>query len=130
MGSPGILRYGVDSERRRNPRFSVNLPIEYWKTGDARAQTSRALNVSEVGLLLHLSEQLQIGQALRLNLFIGSGPDLNPVEALAQVVWVDTQLAEEVFYPTGMKIMDISWKDMEELKNFLNPRSNSKPSQN
>ena len=123
-----MVRYGVDFERRKHLRSSVDLSIEYWKTGDLRGHPSRALNLSEGGLLLHLPEQLQIGQALRLNLFIGSGPDLNPVEALAQVVWVDTQLAEEVFYPTGMKIMDISWKDMEELKNFLNPRSNSKPS--
>ena len=125
-----MVRYGVDFERRKHPRSSVDLSIEYWKTGDLRGHPSQALNVSEGGLLIHLSEQLEIGQKLRLNLFIGSGPDLNPVEVLVQVIWKDIHLTEGGFYPTGVKIVDISWKDMEELKNFLNPRSNSKPSQN
>jgi c-di-GMP-binding flagellar brake protein YcgR len=125
-----MARAGVDSERRRHPRFSVDLPIEYWKTSDLRSHPSRALNVSEGGLLIHLSEQLEIGQKLRLNLFISSSPALNPVEALVQVVWKDIHLAEEGGYRTGVRFVDISWKDMEELKNFLNPLLNSKPSQN
>jgi c-di-GMP-binding flagellar brake protein YcgR len=120
----------IDSERRRHPRFPAAFPIEYWKTNDLKSRPSRALNVSEGGLLIHLSEQLEIGQKLRLNLFIGSRADLNPIEALVQVVWKDIHLGEESDYRTGVKFVDISWRDMDELKNFLNTLMNLKPSQN
>ena len=120
----------IDSERRRHPRFPVAFPIEYWKTNDLKSRPSRALNVSEGGLLIHLSEQLEIGQKLRLNLFTGSRRDLNPIEALVQVVWKDIHLGEEGDYRTGVKFVDISWRDMDELKNFLNTLMNLKPSQN
>jgi c-di-GMP-binding flagellar brake protein YcgR len=110
----------ADFERRRNPRFSVDFPIEYWETNKLKSRPSRALNVSEGGLLMHLSEPLGIGRKLRLNLFTDSGPDLNPLEALVQVVWKDTHLGEEGDYRTGVKFVDISWKDRDGLKNFLN----------
>jgi c-di-GMP-binding flagellar brake protein YcgR len=110
----------ADFERRRNPRFSVDFPIEYWETNKLKSRPSRALNVSEGGLLMHLSEPREIGQKLRLNLFTDSGPDLNPLEALVQVVWKDTHLGEEGDYRTGVKFVDISWKDRDGLKNFLN----------
>jgi c-di-GMP-binding flagellar brake protein YcgR len=120
----------IDFERRRHSRFPGTFPIEYWKTGDLQSHPSQAINVSEGGLLIHLSEQPEIGQKLKLNLFIGSSPDLSPVEAIVQVVWKDTHFAEEGDCRAGVKFVDISWKDMEELKNFLNPLLNSKPSQN
>jgi len=109
-----------DFEKRRHPRFSVDLPIEYWETNNPKSRPSRALNVSEGGLLMRLSEPLEIGQELRLNLFTGSGADLDPLEALVQVVWKDTHLGEEGDYPSGVKFVDISWKDRDGLKNFLN----------
>jgi c-di-GMP-binding flagellar brake protein YcgR len=109
----------ADFERRRHPRYSVDFPIEYWETNKLKSRPSRALNVSEGGLLMHLSEALEIGQELRLNLFTGSSPDLDPLEALVQVVWKDTHLGQEGDYPTGVKFVDISWKDRDGLKNFL-----------
>ena len=121
MSSAKAVR--ANSERRRHPRFSVDLPIEYWGSNKLKSRPSRTLNVSEGGLLMHLSEPLDIGQELRLNLFTGSGPDLNPLEALVQVVWKDTHLGEEGDYRTGVKFVDISWKDRDGLKNFLNTLS-------
>ena len=118
MSSARAVR--ADFEKRRHPRFSVDLPIEYWETNNPKSRPSRALNVSEGGLLMRLSEPLEIGQELRLNLFTGSGADLDPLEALVRVVWKDTHLGEEGDYPSGVKFVDISWKDRDGLKNFLN----------
>ena len=75
----------IDLERRRHPRFSVNLPIEYWQIEKFKNHPGRTTNVSEGGLLLHVSEPLEIGQNLRLNLFIESGPIFSSIEALVQV---------------------------------------------
>ena len=75
----------LNSERRRHRRFSVALPIEYWQMDKSRSRPGQTINISEGGLLLQLSEPLEIGQVLGLTLFITSGPDLDAIEAVAQV---------------------------------------------
>ena len=120
-------RFGTANfERRRHPRFAVDLPIEYWKIDTLKSCPSRATNVCEGGLLVHLSEQLEIGQNLRMNLFVDAGPDLQCLEALVQVVWKDFHLGEDGDYRTGVKFVDISAEDMDKLKNFLSNLMNLK----
>ena len=121
-------RFGiVNLERRRHPRFVVDLPIEYWKIRNFRSCPSRATNLSEGGLLVFLSEQVEIGQNLRLNLFIDAGPDLNCIEAVVEVVWKDIHLGKDGEYRTGVKFLDISAEDMDKLKSFLDSLTNLKP---
>jgi c-di-GMP-binding flagellar brake protein YcgR len=116
-------RLGVDNfERRRYPRFPVTLPIEYWQIDKSKSRPGRTIDVSAGGLLLHLSEPMEIGQILELTLFITSGPDLNSIEALVrvEVVWQDTSLREGKDYRIGVDFVDVSPEDMDKLKNFLN----------
>jgi c-di-GMP-binding flagellar brake protein YcgR len=112
----------VDFERRKHPRFSVALPIEYWPMDKSRSRHGRTIDVSEGGLLLHLSEMMEIGQVLRLKLFMISGPDIASVEALAQVdvVWQDIYLGKEGEYRVGVKFVEISPQNVDQLKKFLN----------
>ena len=112
----------VDFERRRHPRFSVDLPVEYWQIDKSRSRPGRAIDVSEGGVLLRLPESLAVGQNLGLILFIDSGPDLDAVEAFAQVqvVWEDLGLGKQGNYQVGVKFIDISSKEMDKLKSFLN----------
>jgi len=119
-------------ERRRHPRFSLDLPIEYWQIKKSKSRPGRTIDVSEGGLLLYLSEQLEVGQKLGLNLFIDGGPDLDSIEALVQVevVWKDIHLGKEGGYRTGVRFVDISPEHMDKLKNFLNTLTNLKPPQN
>jgi c-di-GMP-binding flagellar brake protein YcgR len=114
----------VNVERRRHPRFSIDLPVEYWQINNCKSRPSRTVDVSEGGLLVHLSEQLEVGQNLRLNLFIDSGPDLDSIEALVQVVWKDIHGGKDGDFRTGVKFADISAEDMGKLKNFLNALMN------
>jgi c-di-GMP-binding flagellar brake protein YcgR len=109
----------VNFERRRHPRVVVDLPVEYWKINHYKSCPSRARNVGEGGLLLHLSEHLEMGQNLRLNLFIDVGPDLNSIDAVVQVVWKDIHQGEDGEVRTGVKFVDISPEDMDKLKHFL-----------
>jgi len=110
----------VNFERRKHPRFSVDLPVEYWQINNCKSRPSHTVNVSEGGLLLHLSEPIEIGQNLRLNLFIHSGPDLDSIEAVVQLVWKDIHVGKDGDYRTGVKFVDISAEDMDKLKSFLN----------
>ena len=116
----------VNFERRRHPRFVVNLPIEYWKIRNFKSCPSRCTSVSEGGLLVLLSEQLEIGQNLRLNLFIDAGPDLNAIEAVVEIVWKDIHVGKDGEYRTGVKFLNISAEDMDELKSFLDSLANLK----
>ncbi len=112
----------VDFERRKDPRFSVALPIEYWPMDKSRSRHGRTIDVSEGGSLLHLSEMMEIGQDLRLKLFMISGPDIASIEALAQVevVWQDIYLGKEGDYRVGVKFVEISPQNVDQLKKFLN----------
>jgi len=113
--------YGiVNFERRRFPRFSIDLPIEYYRTDSESRFSGRALNASEGGLLVYLPEKVEIGETLKLKLFFTFGHDLITIEMVAQVAWIDIHLGEGWGdYRTGVKFMDISSEDLNKLKNFL-----------
>jgi c-di-GMP-binding flagellar brake protein YcgR len=120
MSSDRAVR--IDVERRRHPRFSVTLPIEYWQIDKSKSRPGRTIDVSEGGLLLRLSEPIEIGQVLGLTLFITSGSVLDAIEALAQVevVWKDTNAGKDGDYRVAVKLVYISPEDMDKFKNFLN----------
>ena len=111
----------VDFERRKHPRFSVALPIEYWPTDKSKSRHGRTIDVSEGGSLLHLSEMMEIGQVLKVKLFMISGLDVASVEALAQVevVWQDLYLGKEGDYRVGVRFVEISAQNVDQLKKFL-----------
>jgi c-di-GMP-binding flagellar brake protein YcgR len=113
-------RYGtVNFEKRKHPRFDVNLPIEYVRS-DLVANRGEAINASEGGLLLYLPEKMEIGQHLSLKLFFSSGSELKNIETLVKVVWIDFHLGENRGdYRAGVKFIDISPGDMEKLRNLL-----------
>jgi c-di-GMP-binding flagellar brake protein YcgR len=114
-------RYGtVNFERRKHPRFSVDLPVEYYKLGSLLKHDGKAMNSSQGGLLVYFSEPLQIGQYLRLKIFLSSGSKLRAIEPIAEVTWKDIHLDERGGdYRTGVRFCDISPDDMNKLKKFL-----------
>ena len=115
----------VNFERRKHPRFNVDFPIEYSPAG-IFVKHGRAVNASEGGLLLYLQEKMEVGKQLVLKLFFASDSEMNPIQTLVQMVWIDTHLGEEWGdYRTGVKFVDISPMDLDTLKNFL--RSLSSP---
>jgi c-di-GMP-binding flagellar brake protein YcgR len=114
-------RYGtVNLERRKHPRFSVDLPIEYYRIDSSVSHTGRGLNISEGGLLIYFREQMDVSQYLRLKLFLSLGSELSTIETLVEVVWLDIHQGKDWGdYRCGVKFIDISPEDMTKLKNFL-----------
>lgn len=110
----------VNLERRKYPRVTVDLPMEYRRIESSARQTGRAQNASEGGLLLYLPEQMAIGQELRIKLFFTSGVELSAIEMVAQVAWTDIHLGREWGdYRAGVKFIDIPSEDLEKLRDFL-----------
>lgn len=112
--------YGtVNFEKRKHPRFDVDLPIEYVRSGSV-AGRSGAINASEGGLLVYLREEMEVGQYLSFKLFFSSGSELTTIETLVRVVWTDIHLEEDrEDYRAGVEFADISPEDLEKLKKFL-----------
>ena len=115
------FHYGiVNFERRKHPRFNINLPIEYSPVPSSVSHPARALNVSEGGLLVYLSEKVEMGQLLQLRLFLPSGSELNSVELIAEVVWRDIHLGKDWGdHRCGIRFIDISPAGLTKLKKFL-----------
>jgi hypothetical protein len=114
-------RIGITNfERRRYPRFTVDLPLEYFRTEAPAVRTGRAMNASEGGLLIYFPERMEIGQHLHIKLYFTAGSDLNVVECLVEIVWIDLNMgAGWGDYRTGAKFVDISQEDLDKVKGFL-----------
>ncbi len=108
------------SEKRRHPRFDVDLPIKYGRT-QLFLKFARTVNASEGGLLLRLPEEVEVGQHIALKLFFPSQSELNTIRASVQVVWMDLHMRKDWSwdYETGVRFVDICTEDMTVLKNFL-----------
>jgi c-di-GMP-binding flagellar brake protein YcgR len=122
MEEKGIKpRYGiVNFERRKHPRFNVDLPIEYYLIDSMVGSRGRAMNASEGGLLVYLPEKVEIGQHLQLKLYFPSGSGLNTIEMLAEVVWVDLHLEKGWGdYRSGLRFIEISSEHLNLLKKIL-----------
>jgi hypothetical protein len=110
-------------DMRRHPRFLLNLPIEYSLGESDVTHAGYTFNASEGGVMANLPEQLDIGQQLRLKLFLSLGPDINAIEMFSHVVWRDN-LEKEGGFRSGVKFVDISPENKNKLENFLNELSN------
>lgn len=109
----------MNFEKRKHPRFSVDLPAEY-RHADSSVQQGHATNASEGGLLVYLPEKIEIGDYLKMKLFFSMGSELRHIEALVQVVWMDMPLGKDGGdHRTGVRFVEISTEDMGKLRNFL-----------
>jgi len=85
--------YGVlNLEKRKYPRFSVDLPVEYSRIDSSIGTAGRAFDISESGLLIYFPERMEIGQRLSLKLFLSVGSQLNTIEILTEVAWVEIRI--------------------------------------
>jgi len=109
----------VNFERRKHPRFSINLPIEYAQIDNSKDHLGSTNDISEGGLLLSLSDAAEIGQILRIRIPYTSLHDSTTIEALVQVVWKDFQVGKDRDYRLGAKFIDISPVDMNRLRRIL-----------
>ena len=122
---PGVVSF----ERRRSPRLSVDLPLEYSRVGSPGELTcsGRTMNASEGGLLLYLPEKLEVGQHLSVSLHLASEPGPDSIRARVQVVWVQFPFGHEGDHRYGVKFIDIPEEELARLKKFLDNLAQTKP---
>lgn len=109
----------VNFERRKHPRFSVELPVGYRKINNSETHPAQTGDLSEGGLLLYVSEPLEIGEILAIEFSYKAGHKLKVLQARVQVVWKDIRFSNEGFFRMGVKFLEISRDDFQSLKDFL-----------
>ena len=76
-------------ERRQHPRFSVNLPLDYWQTAEA-IKGGLVANISEAGLLMYSVHKIEIGGNLGIRVYFLKDNRLDCIEGDAKIVWMDS----------------------------------------
>jgi len=109
----GVARF----VERRHPRFSLNLPIEYYPAKSKIGRTGHTANASEGGTIIYLRKHFKVGQLMKLKLFFSSGSSLNTIEIVSEVIWAERLETGE--YRCGIKFIDISEEDMSKWSSFL-----------
>ena len=107
-------------EKRRHPRYSVELPLDYSRTNGKETYGGIVANASEGGLLVYLPEVMRIGDFLKIEVFFATGLELNSIKAVARVVWFDLAAKESWGeHRYGLQFESIEERDLERLKTLL-----------
>jgi len=109
------------NERRRFPRLSVAVDIQYRVLPDAVAyETGATTNISSGGICLILYEELKTGAILELNIYL---PDNQPIiKAKGKVVWIrpfNVSKDEKERFDSGIEFMDVNETDRKRIDNYV-----------
>jgi len=119
--STSQTRMGVLSvEKRKYPRFSVELPLNYSRAEGKETLGGMVANASEGGLLVYLPERMEIGALLKIEIFYVRGLELDTIKAVAKVVWCDLAARESWGeHRYGLQFHYIDQKDFSRLTTLL-----------
>jgi c-di-GMP-binding flagellar brake protein YcgR len=107
-------------ERRKNPRFSIELPLDYSLVDSEETHGGLIADISEGGLLVYLPEALKLETLLRIQILFVKGMELNSIKAIAKIVWSDLAtktISEENRY--GLEFQSFIEGDLQKLKTIL-----------
>jgi hypothetical protein len=116
----------VAIERRRYPRFNLELPLDYIRVDDENYGGIVA-NASEVGILVYLPEKMEIGTTLSTEIFYAKGSKLDSIKAIGKVVWADLP-ARKTWgeHRYGLQFKSIDKGNLSKLKSLLQEVSTTK----
>jgi c-di-GMP-binding flagellar brake protein YcgR len=107
-------------EKRKHPRFSVELPLSYSRVDDKELFGGIVANASGGGILVCLPERMEIGAVLKIEIFFLKGLELGTVETIAKVVWSDmANKGIQGEHRYGLEFQYIDEKDYNRLVDLL-----------
>jgi c-di-GMP-binding flagellar brake protein YcgR len=106
-------------ERRKHPRFSMELPLDYRIEREDR-YGGITTNASVGGVLVYLPEAIVVGTLLKVEILFAKGSELNSIKANAKVVWSDLA-PKEIWgeYRYGLEFESFQEGDFQKLKKLL-----------
>ena len=107
-------------ERRRHPRFVVELPLDYTQTDNSDILGGIVANASEGGLLVYLPERMNIGTLLKIQIFYVRDLEFNMIKAVGKIVWSDLAARESWGeHRYGLQFVSIDKENLHKLITLL-----------
>jgi hypothetical protein len=107
-------------EKRKHPRFSAELPLDYARVNGKETYGGIVANASEGGLLAYLPEKIDVGAFLKIEIFFAKGLEFNTIKAVARIAWYDLAARESWGeHRYGLQFQQIEKEDFERLKTLL-----------
>jgi c-di-GMP-binding flagellar brake protein YcgR len=107
-------------EKRKHPRFSVELPLDYSRVNGKETLGGMVANASEGGLLVYLPERVELGTLLKIEIFYVRGLELDNIKAVGKVVWCDLAARESWGeHRYGLQFESIDEKNFNRLETLL-----------
>ena len=107
-------------ERRKHPRFVVELPLDYNQADAADLYGGIVTNASEGGLLVYLPERMNLGTILKIQIFYVRELEFNMIKAVAKVVWSDMAARESWGeHRYGLQFVSIDKDNLNKLMTLL-----------
>jgi c-di-GMP-binding flagellar brake protein YcgR len=106
-------------ERRKHPRFTVELPLDY-SIESKDHYGGVAVNASRGGVIVYLPVTIVVGTSLAIEIIFVKGFELNSIRARAKVVW--SSLAPKASwgeYRYGLEFEKFHEGDLQKLKGLL-----------
>ena len=107
-------------EKREQPRFNLELPLDYLRINKNENYGGIVGNASEIGVLVYLPEKMEMGTTLSTEIFYADGLKLDSIKAIAKVVWADLP-ARKTWgeYRYGLQFQSIDRQNIGKLKNLF-----------
>jgi hypothetical protein len=107
-------------EKRKHPRYNMDLPLEYRVLDAPHLHGAMVVNVSESGLLVDSVKNLSIGTQLNIAVLFPKEFELDNFEVLAEIVRKDKYWEENLErYQFGLKFIHILEENYRKLKELL-----------
>ena len=106
-------------ERRKHPRFSVELPLDY-SIESKDHYGGVAVNASRGGVIAYFPAAIVVGTSLNIEIIFAKGFELNSIKARAKVVW--SRLVPKAIwgeYRYGLEFEKFQEGDLQKLKALL-----------
>jgi hypothetical protein len=110
----------LSKERRRFPRFFMELPLEYRVVNGSYSHGGLVVNVSEGGLLINSIKDIPIGSKLNIEVLFPKEFKLAHFKVFAEIIWKDKYMKEDwEGFQYGLRFIEISERDRSSLKQLL-----------
>lgn len=114
---------GYFEEKRRQPRYSIKLPLEYSQTDDSY-RGGMTVNLSESGSLMRSIQNLPIHAEVNVRVFFPNEYEFDGIRMIARVVWKEHHCETDwKGYLYGLEFIRVSDEDHCKLIALLNSAS-------
>ena len=107
-------------EKRRDPRYNVELPLDYSPINKKEDFRGTIANANEGGILVYLPERLGIGDLFKIRIFFSKDLELNTIQAIAKVVWADSAARKSAGeHRYGLQLQSFYKGDLHKFRGLL-----------